>query len=44
LNEQIRVFLTVTNPTINVHERYLPVIIYSVDTSNQRKTNFAYVE
>jgi len=42
--ETIRVFFTVTNPTINVAERYLPVFVYSVDMATQRKNNFRYIE
>jgi len=40
----IRFFFTIKNPTLDVHERYFPVLVYSVETQYNRKNNFDYVE
>ena len=34
----------VKNPVIDVKEIYLPIIFYSIDSSNMEKVNYDYLE
>ena len=42
--ETIRFFFSIINPDISVQQTYVPVQIYSMNTADQSRTNYNYLE